>query len=367
MILRLLIAALIVMAAYPVSACTSAIISAARSATGRPLLWKHRDTSNANSRVAYIAPNGNELAYVGIFNANDPKNHQAWMGFNEAGFAIMNTASYNLLPKGMKSNDREGYVMAAALKCCKTVDDFAAFLDSLPRPWGVEANFGVIDALGNGAFFETGNSDYVRYDLKDAQDGILIRTNYSYSGRPGEGSGYMRHKNAEHFLLPAARQCSITPEFLTETVSRSFYRDDLGRDLLSDTVSFVADIDFIPRYTTVATAVIEGMAPADSLPPSGDIAKEYIMWTGLGYAPLACILPVRISADGVDKGLQGQGANNHAPLADKAQNERKCLFFKDKVNKKGKGKRMVNLARLRQLMAPIKERNHSVYEQYKGR
>lgn len=96
------------------------------------------------------------------------------------------------------------------------------------------------------------------------------------------------------------------------------------------------------------------MAPADSLPSSGDIAKEYIMWTGLGYAPLACILPVRISADGVDKALQGQGANNHAPLADKAQNERKCLFFKDKVNKKGKGKRMVNLARLRQLMAPIK-------------
>ena len=82
-------------------ACTSAIVSGSRTLSGRPLLWKHRDTSNANSRIAYIpGATDAELGYVGLFNANDLKNRQAWMGMNESGFAVMNTASYNILPEG---------------------------------------------------------------------------------------------------------------------------------------------------------------------------------------------------------------------------------------------------------------------------
>lgn len=335
---------MMLVSAFVADACTSAIISADRTVAGRPLLWKHRDTSNANSRIAYIpAEEAGELNYVGLFNANDPHNRQAWMGMNEAGFAIMNTASYNILPKGVKAKNREGVVMAAALKKCRTVDDFAHFLDSLPRPLGVEANFGVIDALGNGAYFETGNVGYRRYDLKDAPDGILVRTNYSHSGREGEGSGYMREKNALAQLLPAAKTRSITPEFITESVSRSFFRDDIGYDCLNDSVRIIHDKDFIPRYTSVATCVVEGMRPAGTMPDAATVGEQYIMWTGLGYPPAAEIRPVWCRPDGVAAELQGTGASNHAPLADKAQKARLDVF--GTRPKEGK-KRFVDLDKL---------------------
>lgn len=351
-------------------ACTSAIISADRTVSGRPLLWKHRDTSNANSRIAYIkATNDGDLDYVGLFNANDLNNRQAWMGMNEAGFAIMNTASYNLLPKGEKSKDREGRVMAQALRKCRTVDDFARFLDSLPRPIGVEANFGVIDALGNGAYFETGNYKYQRFDLKDAPDGILVRTNYSHSGREGAGSGYMREDNAVHQLLPFVKQRKVTPELLTETLSRRFYRDDAGYDFLDSVPRIIQDKDFIPRYTSVATCVVEGMKPLKTLPDSATVAQQYIMWTGLGYPPAAEIMPVWCRPDGVAKDLQGTGPNNHAPLADKAQNARLDVF--GSKPKEGK-KRFVDLDKLMNeqgtgYMQLVLPKNRDTYRRYRDR
>lgn len=346
-------------------ACTSAIVSGSRTLSGRPLLWKHRDTSNANSRIAYIpGATDVELGYVGLFNANDLKNRQAWMGMNESGFAVMNTASYNILPKGVKAGDREGYVMAKALKVCRTVDDFARFLDSLPRPMGVEANFGVIDALGNGAYFETGNDSYVRFDLKDAEDGILVRTNHSLSGRPGEGSGYMRQANALHMLTPMAKEGKVTPQILTERLSRSFYRDDIGHDMLADSIQFIQDLDYIPRYTSVATVVIEGMAPSDTHPSAEQVAREYIMWTGLGYPPVAEIMPVWMRPDGVAAALQGQGKNNHAPLADQAQAKRLDIFSTRPCQGK---KRFVDIDKLQMYMAPIKLRNCDTYDRYRNR
>lgn len=111
------------------------------------------------------------------------------MGMNDVGFAVMNTASYNIKDDKVPASkmDKEGIVMTKALKHCRTVDDFARLLETLPRPMGVEANFGVIDASGNGAYFETNNHSYKRFDLKDAENGVLVRTNYSHSGRPGRG------------------------------------------------------------------------------------------------------------------------------------------------------------------------------------
>ena len=61
-------------------------------------------------------------------------------------------------------------------------------------------NFGVIDARGNGAYFETNNFTYVCYDVNDARVasyGYLIRTNYSLSGLLGKGHGYIRYKTVE--------------------------------------------------------------------------------------------------------------------------------------------------------------------------
>lgn len=326
-------------------ACTSAIIGAEASPYGRPILWKHRDTSNIDNKIEYVAPSKAGYGYVALYNAQDTHLKEAWMGMNDAGFAVMNTASYNIkndrVPE--KKMDREGILMTAALRSCRTVDDFAAFLDKYQRPMGVEANFGVIDAYGNGAYFETNNTNYVRYDLKDAPDHVLIRTNYSHSGRPNEGYGFVREANAEVILAPYIAEGSVTPEVLTEVVSKSFYHDMKKRDYAMAGEKWVIDQDFIPRYKSTATIAIEGCVPipADTQADADFVRSNYVMWTGLGYPPVAEIVPVLLGDD-VDPRLRGTLPNGHSPLSEEAKRKRDEVF----PITKGNGDKYIDMERL---------------------
>jgi hypothetical protein len=76
-------------------------------------------------------------------------------------------------------------------------------LETLPKPLGVEANFGVIDANGGAAYYETANYKFEKFDANDptvAPDGYLIRTNYSFSGEENKGLGYIRYATAADLL-----------------------------------------------------------------------------------------------------------------------------------------------------------------------
>lgn len=76
--------------------CTSALIGPEANPSGRPMLWKHRDTSAIDNIVEYVEGKNGEHSFVALFNADDKKLEQAWIGMNDKGFAIMNTASYNI-------------------------------------------------------------------------------------------------------------------------------------------------------------------------------------------------------------------------------------------------------------------------------
>lgn len=328
--------------------CTSAIVGASANPSGRPLLWKHRDTSNIDNKVEYVAPRNGDMGYVALFNADDRHLEQAWMGMNDAGFAVMNTASYNIKDDNVpeREMDREGYLMTVALRSCRTVDDFARLLESLPRPMGVEANFGAIDATGAGAYFETNNHSYVRYDLADAPDGVLVRTNYSHSGRPDEGYGFVRECNAETLLAPYIAESAVGPEVLTEVVSRSFYHSLTGHDYAEETACgrWVVDQDFIPRYKSTATIVIEGCVPVGDVSEvtPGFVAAQYVMWTGMGYPPCSEIVPVWCSADGVADELRGIGPEGHSPMCDMVKKRRDEVFPIHRDN----GDRYIDMERL---------------------
>ncbi len=328
------------------SGCTSAIISAELNPYGRPLLWKHRDTSATDNKVEYIPSKDGSYAYTALFNASDRKLEEAWCGMNSEGFAIMNTASYNIKNDDVpeKLMDREGIIMTQALRSCRTVEDFACLLDKLPRPLGVEANFGVIDSTGSGAFFETNNDSYVRYDLKDAPDGMLIRTNYSHSGRPNEGYGFIREANAETLLAPYAASHDITPELLTEHVSRCFYHDLYKKDFAHEegSTKWVIDQDFIPRFKSTATVVIEGCVPSAENASNQIGSREYIMWTGLGYPPVCDIYAVRCRPGGVPDELRGISDNGHSAASDLSKARRSEVF----PFKKGNGDKYIDMEKL---------------------
>lgn len=287
---------------------------------GRPLLWKNRDTSSFDNKIEYIKGDKDNFSYVALFNASDSLLSEAWMGMNEYGFAMMNTASYNLKDDDIpqKEMDKEGLIMSKALKRCKTVDDFANFLDTISKPMGVEANFGAIDAYGNGAYFETDNFNFKRFNLDDSPDHVLVRTNYSHSGRENEGFGFVREANANCLLEPYIKTKSITPEVFTEELSRSFYHDLFKKDFAQSEDNWIIDQDFIPRFTSTASIVIEGCEPLsydETLDP-GYITDEYVMWTALGYPPCADIIPVWCSETGVDTSLTADAETGRSRQCD---------------------------------------------------
>ncbi|HDP76004.1 MAG TPA: hypothetical protein ENN49_09070 [Bacteroidales bacterium] len=118
-----LLLALILLAAQAF-ACTTAIISGKATPDGRPLLWKHRDANDFNNKIVFEA--GARFRYLALINSNDPE-RQAWAGANSAGFAIMNSASYNIKPKtdSTKVGDLEGHIINLAPGRCATITQFA--------------------------------------------------------------------------------------------------------------------------------------------------------------------------------------------------------------------------------------------------
>ena len=188
-----------------VDACTAVIISGKVRPDGRPLMYKHRDTSNPDNTIEYFI--GERYAFIGLVN-RDWRTHpvaqntggrpEVWSGRNEAGFCIINTATYDLKDDRvpMSEMDREGLVMYRALEICRTTADFECFLDTLSRPMGVEANFGVIDAEGGAAWYEVNNRKWVKFDVNEEPSGYRVVTNFTMTGRKKDRKGVDRYEKA---------------------------------------------------------------------------------------------------------------------------------------------------------------------------
>lgn len=280
-----------------VVACTTAIVSGKATPDGRPILWKHRDSDHFNNKMMYFK--GGKYTFIGLINSDDST--QVWAGTNSAGFSIMNAASYNLKPldDNSKLQDQEGVLMKLALSRCATVEEFRRLLDSLPKPLGVEANLGVIDAAGGAAYFETDNFNYTFYDANDpsvAPDGYLIRTNYSISGRENEGKGYNRYNTAAAILAEAYQAKSITANFFLTKATLSL-RHELTQTDLADVFIKKEEFqnrlypfyDYIVRYSSSSTVVVQGVKPGES--PS-----LITTWVKIGFQPASVSVPLWVSA-----------------------------------------------------------------------
>ncbi len=326
-------------------ACTSILVSAEASATGRPLMWKHRDTGAPDNFLARVEKPGRH-AYVGLFNGGDSLLREAWMGMNDAGFAIMNTASYNLMPDTCRYADQEGAVMAMALERCASLADFEALLSELPKPMGVQANFGVMDALGGLAYYETDDHGYKRFDVADAPEGFIVRTNFSVSGEHPGGMGYIRYDNVYDILAEPMASKSISPADLTEGCSRSFRHSLLGRDPMAQGDRWAVDQDFIPRYISTSSIVIEGIAPGHDAP---------LMWAALGYPP--CSSVSKVTLDSIPGALMPTLPGWHSEACIEANR------LKDKVfhRRKGNGKRYIDLEALRSIDKEMRSRSLEAY------
>jgi hypothetical protein len=271
-------------------ACTTIIVSGKATQDGRPILWKNCDTDNLNHRVLYSEHSGYPLLGVARNSSTNDNTASIWVGTNAAGFAIMNTLSYNLTVEGVSS--RNGGLMRRALEVCATVDDFQHYLDTLPRPLKVEANFGVIDAVGGAAYFETSTHGYHKVDVNDpavAPNGYLAYTNFSYTGFYDKGQGYIRFQTVQHQVAAVVPSKSFSPQWILNNLARTYYHSLMDVDFLSKQAvalfpAYVHDSDFIPRKSTASSTVIHGVK-------AGENPELTTMWAVLGYPPCSVAIP----------------------------------------------------------------------------
>ena len=318
----ILLALCVSLATFRGEACTSAVISGKATPDGRPVLWKNRDTGNPQNCVKYFP--GGKYDFVGVVNSESESPTSVWIGHNSAGFAVMNTLSYNMTDKveGGKGSSRNGLLMYQALAICATVEDFRHFLDTLSQPRWVEANYGAIDAAGGAAMFEVSGATMKMYDANDqtvAPFGYIVRTNFSFNGVYDEGAGYVRYEQADRYLAAASASRSVTPEWIFSTLARSFANPLMGVDLKDGrhnkphTTGWFVEQDFIARRTSSCSVAIQGVK-------GGESPELSTMWTVIGYPPVAPALPVWVKGAGrqLPSTLARDAALKASPLCNKA-------------------------------------------------
>ena len=278
-----------------VTACTTAVISGKATKDGRPMLWKNRDTWAVNNKIMIF--HDGKYTYTGLVNSKDKTGKSIWIGYNSAGFAIMNAASYNLNNDTIKQTGTEGRLMKRALQTCATVDDFEKLLHSLPMPIRLEANFGVIDAKGGAAYFEVGNFKIYKIDANDqavAPNGYLIRTNYSFMGTPGKGGGYIRYVSTQQVFDRAVKNGGITIKTIMRDATKNLRHSLTGTDLWKYAAlpagheKMVWFRDYVPRSGSASSCMVQGVK-------SGGNPAFTVMWTDLGWPLASVTLPVILS------------------------------------------------------------------------
>ncbi len=274
--------------------CTTALLSPAASASGRPLLWKNRDTDALSNKVILVREQ--PYAYLALVDADDASGRRAYAGLNATGFAIMNTVAYNL--PGAQSGDLkdlEGSVMADALRTCRTVADFEAYLKANQGPGlGCQTNFGVFDATGRTVLFEVHNRGYSLLEASAAPGQYLVNSNWSRSGRKGKGAGYLRFDRATELLaaLPLEQR---NPREIFRRLARDTGHVLLRTPILADLKALPAQPrwiltkDCINKSYTSCALVLVGKDPKDP-------ASRATFWVLPGEPVTAVALPLWVEA-----------------------------------------------------------------------
>lgn len=291
------------LAAAQLQECSTVIALGEATVDARPLLWKNRDTDQLHNKVVFV--DEKPFTYLALVDDEDSSGRVAWAGLNSAGFAICNSVAYNLpAAAGGELEDLEGMVMADALRTCATADDFGVYLTRrLGSQLGSRTNFCVIDGAENAEIFEVHNRGFKRIPAADAPERYLVNTNFSRSGTPNRGSGYLRF-DRESQVLAQAPGGKLSYAFILQTAAR-----DLGHILLrhpersswhslpADTSFFIHTNHTIDRPSTAASVVIRGVR-------KGEDPANAVMWVVLGEPVMSVAVPLWVNAGQVPVPVQ---------------------------------------------------------------
>lgn len=286
--------------------CTTAVVAGTATIDGRPLLWKNRDTDAVDNEVVYFS--GGTYDVVGVVTADSSLS--VWTGINSAGFAIENSLSNDL--EGA-STDENGTFMKYALQYCATVDEFEQLLiDTNNSGRGTKANYGVIDATGAAAIFETGNHTYTKFDANETTLGFIVRTNFAETG-DGSGKGYERYDRAVELFTEGVLNSEMSHEYILREISRDLKNDQIDPYPLPYEGSqdghahgYIRTYYSINRYRTRSCAVFHGVLPDED-------PRLSTMWVILGEPACGVAVPIWVYAGTTPSEMDGL---HTAPMCD---------------------------------------------------
>jgi hypothetical protein len=168
-----------------------------------------------------------------------------------------------------------------------------------------------------------------------------LHTNFSFTGDPEQGAGHIRYATAQDLFFAAEEQGRLNERFILQDASRclkhSLTKTDLwsimppnGRD-----AHYVPFEDFIPRNSSNASVVIQGVKPGEST----DLVT---MWTVLGSPLTSVVIPLWVSAGPELPKIVTPDASGNAPLCDASFHLKDRLF----PLKRSYGTRYMNLSAL---------------------
>lgn len=336
--LTLALICLLQMSVFDSYCCTAVIFSSKVTASGKPVLMKNRDTGELNNRFEYFK--GPVYTFIGLVNSPEGPG-EIWAGSNSAGLCIINTASYNIKDDDVPYSemDCEGILMFKALGVCGDISDFDRFLDTLSTPYGVEANFGVIDAKGGAAYYEVNNFKYVKSIINDYK----VFTNFSDSGRKEDYEGWERYLTASEIVSEFPKnkdgKYEVDHTLLFNEISRSYRHSFIGIKDMKNAVNAV-DQDFIPRKTTSASVIFEGVVPFTD-------PKYTVSWCVMGYPASSVAIPMLVGDSDCIPGYMKKGADScNSAMCSTAMNIKNNNIFIYKLSNGNKYFNVQNAYRL---------------------
>jgi hypothetical protein len=289
--------------------CTTVVVAGKATVDGRPLLWKNRDTDDVHNEAVYIT--GGVYPVVGIVNAGSTTS--TWMGINSAGLAIENSLSSDL---DGPSSGENGSFMKLVLQTCASVAEFEQLLlETNFTGRATQANYGVIDATGAAAIFETGNHIFTKYDANDsatAPAGFVVRTNFAFTG-DGSGTGYERYFRAVDLVASGISRGLMSYEYLLRNVARDLRNDQIDPYPLpylgsqeGHPAGYIRTDYSINRHRTRSCAVFHGVRPDED-------PRLSTMWVILGEPVCGVAAPLWVHAGATPPEMNGTVT---APLSD---------------------------------------------------
>ena len=297
----------------PAQACTSVIVSGRATKDGRPMIFKHRDSGKVHNMM--IVVQGQRYRYLGLVNAEDTTPVDVWGGHNEAGFGIINTAAYNMNGDG-GDTDGDGIFIRKALELCATLEDFERLLDTVKKPRDINSNFAVLDAKGGCAYYETGNYNYVKFDVNDpnvAPAGYLMRTNFGTTGNHKLDQGVERYQAITDFMAEACKAGNLEHDYLITHISRYLKHGVTKLDMYDfmpeseDEERYFPFHDYITRYSTASVILVQGVRPDES-------PLNTVSWTIMGWPLTTIAMPLVLLPSGKLPTLVTDDGTGHSRL-----------------------------------------------------